>query len=126
MNRTQALAKVKKLLGPKAVIEVHDKALVGDARETARAEYVTARDRLADLTAARDARRLEVLRADAEYQRLKRETAEAEKAMEQRRGAIYHRRVRVKIDKGWCYSVESEGDNFDEALAELEAKRAAA
>ncbi len=70
---------------------------------------------------SRDARRAEVLKTDAEYQRLRAEAAAVEKERDSLY-AGYHHRVEVIIDGGFSYRVEGAGDNFDEALAALAAK----
>jgi hypothetical protein len=124
MNSTQALTKARKLLGPKAMIEVRRTALIGEAREAAEVEYAAARAKLREAKEAKEARYIAVLKADAEFQRLKSELKEAEEREAVARHAARLRRVLV--DKGWACEVKSEGDNFDEALAALEAKKAAA
>jgi hypothetical protein len=126
MNSTQALTKARKLLGPKAMIEVRRTALIGEAREAAEVEYAAARAKLREAKEAKEARYIAVLKADAEFQRLKSELKEAEEREAVARHAARLRRVRVLVDKGWACEVKSEGDNFDEALAALEAKKAAA
>lgn len=124
MNSTQALAKVKKLLGPKAVIEVRKSVPVGEERiaEVARRRELS--ESLKALQAERDARMNAVLKADAEFQRLKSEAAAMEKERDNLHGG-WHRRVTIKTDQGYAYRVEAEGDNFDEALANLASKKAA-
>lgn len=123
MNATQALAKARKILGPKAAIQVRKSVPVGEERlaEVARRRVLT--ENLKTLTEARDARRAEVLKADAEYQRLKTEVAAVEKARDSLHGD-WSRRVTIVTQTGWANRVEAEGDNFDEAIDELTRKRA--
>lgn len=122
MNATQALSKARKILGPKARIEVRNSVPVGEARlaEVERRKVLS--EKLKELQVARDARLNEILKADAEYQRLK---LEVNTVMKERDNlhASYHRRVRIGVDSGIGWHVRAEGDNFDEALADLASKQ---
>ena len=121
MNQTQALAKARKILGPKAMIQIRKSIPIGEERDAEIARRKVLTGELKVLTEARDARRSEVLKADAEYQRLKNEAARIEKERDNLH-AGWHRRVSVGVDAGIGFYVKAEGDNLDEALADLEAK----
>ena len=122
MNQAQALAKARKLLGAKAAIVVRNSVPVGDERRAEIEQRRIASERLIALKAERDARRAYVLNADAEYQRLRSEASALEKERDNLH-AIYHNRVTIVTADGWFNHVRAEGDNFDEAVAALEAKQ---
>lgn len=122
MNSTQALAKARKLLGAKAFIRVNDKALIGEARQQQRAEFLKARDAQAVVKAALDLRRAAVLRADAEYQRLKSDYAAAVQLTESH-GGFNHQRVAIGTSSGMFNTIHAQGDNFSEALDTLAVRR---
>ena len=125
MNKAQALAKARKILGPKAEIRVSKNVPVGEARlgEIERRRALT--QTLKTMTEARDSRRASVLKADDEYQRLRTQVTAIEKERDSLHGA-HSRRVTVVLQKSWYNEIICDGDNFDEALAALIQKRTAA
>jgi flagellar biosynthesis GTPase FlhF len=125
MNQTQALAKARKLLGPKAGIRINSGVPVGEEREAQFAKRRALTEALKALKEARDARQREVLAADAEYQRLRSEAQAMEKERDGLCGA-WSRRVTILVNRGFANEVVAEGDNLDEAIAALEAKKGGA
>ena len=124
MTAAQALAKARKLLGPKALVRFDAKAPAGLEREINLANLKATAIEVKAAEEAMNARRAEVLRADAEYQRLKLEHA----ALVKRRDSIpswHQRRVTIGTDGGFFFSVKAEGDNYAEAVAALTTEEAA-
>ena len=118
MNQTQALAKAKKVLGPKAIVQVNSRVPVGEKRAAEIQLRSVLTTELKALVEARDARRNELLKNDAEFQRLKQEAIDKEKARDNCH-AGYHHRVEIGVNGGFFTSIRAGGDNFDEALANL-------
>jgi hypothetical protein len=139
MTAAQALAKARAILGPTAAIFVNERALVGEMREAAlqvRAEVDAA-------TKAKNARFVEILAADAEYQRLVDACADAERRevrmLAARMPSPHQRRVligtasepslqRVVVNKvlKTVFKEVCAGDNFTEAIEVLRSRREAA
>jgi len=129
MNQNQAFNAAAKLLGvpvTKVGIRKNPDALTGDERlqaiedaKAARAAYTAAKE-------ARDARHQAVLDGDLEYQALKMEAADADEAMKKANGRAHGRRI-VLVRCGSIFNeVVAEGDNFADAIEELQRKKAVA
>lgn len=121
MNATQAIAKIKKLLGPKG--EIHDsrKASSPEQREAAGKARREGKARKDAAEAAMNARAAAVLAADAEYQRLHADyIAERDALRKVDFGAHY--RYSAGRNHSYCFSVESQADNLAELVAKLEEK----
>ena len=119
MNQTQAITKLKRLLGPKLGYRIDPKALDAEGRESAR---VLARELTAKKIAAEEAmnaRRAELLR-DPIYQGLRREFSSLRDQQEQAQGAARHMRITVGTTGGVFFNVKAEGDNWDEVVALVE------
>lgn len=119
MNRTQALAKLKPILGAKMAWREDPKALVGDERI---AMMATAREKNVEqkaLAAARDARCAAVLVADAEYQDLRTRAAAACKEFEHASYYAHHDRITVGVSGGMFFSVRASGDNWAEVVQKV-------
>lgn len=115
MNQTQALAKLKQIIGPKLGYRIDKDAPGPDERERRRAEFLRTRDAMMEADKARAERLAEVLAADAEYQRLKAAHAEAKRAHE----AVpsYHRkRITVGRVGSMFFSVVADGDCWAEVV----------
>lgn len=119
MNLAQATAKVRKILGPSARIEVDNRALVGEARAQAVREVAAMRETLKLCEKAVAARRLEVLQADARYQELLADLVRIQKAHELKRGEALRDRVTIGCIRGIFHVISATGDNLDEAVAKL-------
>lgn len=122
MNQTQALAKLKRLLGPKLGYRINAKAPTADERAELRAGFdeLQAAEKAAE--AAREARLVELLANDAAYQRLKAEAIAAKKAAADVRGKLYRYRITVGVSGAMFFSVMAEGDNWDEVVRIVAAK----
>lgn len=121
MNQTQAIAVLKKIIGPKFGYRVDPKAPDVDERERRRAAMKEAADAVRAADAARVERLNAVLAADAEYQRLKAEHAAARKRHEQI-PSPYHKRVTVGRVSSMFFSVVADGDNWQEVVAAVKTK----
>ena len=122
MNGTQALKRARELLGRRAMIRVRKPYCTPEQREAARVNrdaVVAARE--ASRT-ARDARRRELLAADAEYQRLSEAARQAQDDYEVACARMQSYAVSVGIDAGICFEIRAQGDTLADAIAKLEAK----
>ena len=128
MNRTQAIAKLRPILGKKIAWREDDRALVGEAREAAELKRLEAAAASEAARAARRAHYEALLAGDAEYQRLKAEAEAAETAAKQAAGFAYRHRITVgTIDSVLgAFWVKAEGDNWQEVVDILTKKKIAA
>ena len=118
MNQTQALAKLRKALGPKLGYRVDPKAPDADrlreylaARSAAKAEAEAA-------TTDRNARCEAILAGDAEYQLL---TTAAQAASDRLKKlpSAHRYPITVGVDGGGFFIVRAEGDNWDEVVSKI-------
>lgn len=123
MNQTQALVKATKLLGPKARLRINPKVPVGDARLAEVAKRKELNETLRAVKLERDARMAELLKADPEYQRLKDLATKTEKARDNLYDSLHYRVEILTNHGGWYNRVESQGDNFEDALDKLAKKK---
>lgn len=125
MNQTQALSLLKRVIGPKLGYRIDNKAPDADERERLRERFLAARDAAKAAGEAMTARRAAVLKADAEYQRLKEASIAANKARDD--VPSYHRkRITVGRSGSLFFNVEADGDNWDEVVAKVCKKEQAA
>lgn len=119
MNRAQAIAKLRPILGKTMAYREDPKALVGAERvamqQTAREKNVESKA----LEAARDARRALVLKADAEYQDLRTRAEAARKAFEQASYYAHHDRISVGVNGSMFFSVRASGENWADVVEKL-------
>lgn len=119
MNRTQAIAKLKKVLGPDMGYRENPKALLAEDREAVRVKRDVVQDVHRGIKEALDKRRQEILAADEEYQHLSREYQRTRKALEALNGNLFARRVTVGKCSDLFFSVKAEGDNWQEVVDKL-------
>ena len=122
MNRTQALTKLKKLVGPKLEVRVNEDALVGEEREAMSTQFRAARDERNALNAAMSKRREELLAADADYQALRAKYVAADKLYETGKGHVFHHRIEVYTRDGIGLTYVATADNWAEAVEKVTAK----
>jgi len=122
MNQTQALAKLKKLLGPKVGYRINAKAPTADERQAAREGLESLQLEAAAADRAREARLAELLANDADYQRLKAETLAAKRALVDARATVNCYRITVGVSGSMFFSVMAEGDHWDEVVGIVAAK----
>lgn len=121
MNRNQALAKLRPILGKQMGYREDRTAAVGEARDQLRASNIALQERKKAAKEALEARRIAVLAADAAFQSLldayTAVSAECEKAP-----SSSNRRITVGIVSPMFFSVRAEGDNWAEVVEALTAK----
>lgn len=130
MNRTQALAKLRPILGKSIAWREDDRAPTGEARISAQEAYAAAQAAHMAAKAAREERYKAILEGDAEYQRLRAEATKAHEARDKAGSLSRHRRITVgtRSDVGGLgfFHVRAEGDNWQEVVDILTKKKAAA
>src|SRR5262245_23909963 len=125
MNQIQALAKLRKILGPEMGYRINDKAPSADERAAVRAGFDDLQRIDAEAKAARDARLAELLAGDARYQELRAQATAADRALSNARGKLYAHRIVVGVRGAMFFSVKFEGDNWDDVVRKATAKEAA-
>ena len=96
----------------------------GDDRAEAREELklsVTERD---ELERAKNARMLELLEADAEFQRLKTAYDASRKRCEKLVSIQHHYRFTVGVSNGMFFIIKAQGDSWEEVIKKVEKERA--
>ena len=119
MNRAQAITRLGKIIGKNFAYRVDNKAPVCEQRQTMLEAWKAATAELQQAIEARAARKRELLRSDAEYQRLK---AEHKLALEKRDKAshgLHNYRITVGRDGGMFFSVVATGDNWAEVVEKV-------
>lgn len=115
MDQTQAIAKLKNIIGPKFGYRVDKKAPCADERERRHAEAKRLRAEMRAADEARIARMNAVLAADADYQMLKAQHQEAKRSHE----AVpswHSKRITVGRVGSMFFSVVADGDNWEEVV----------
>jgi len=125
MTRAQALAKLKKILGDTAALKVNTQALDAAGRAQARAELGPVLARCAEIKDAEDARVVELLKNDAEFQRLKTERIGLDAVRDSLQGKALMQRYTAGRMNSLFFMVEAEGDTLDEMIATLAKKKGA-
>lgn len=121
MNQTQAIAKLKKIIGKGFGYRVDPKALNAEERDAASIKARALREQKVAAEEAMQARRNEVLRGDATYQSLKIEYEALRKAHEVASRGLYRKRITVGHVSSMFFSVRADGDNWDEVVAKVAA-----
>lgn len=123
MNQTQAIAKLRKLLGSKLGYRIDKDAPDAEQREKIREAWQAAKQIADAAEAARDARYKELLQ-DARYQELKAAAIDTKKAAEMARSGMYRKRITVGRVTGPFFSIDADGDNWDEVVETVANKKA--
>lgn len=126
MERAVAIKKLGKILGKSLGYRVDLKAPDQDDRDEARAKLPDATAKRKALSERMEARRLEILQADAEYQRLKADHADAKKVCDELFGITCRYRFTVGTSNSLFFMVKAQGDSWEEVIAKLSAERLAA
>jgi hypothetical protein len=125
MNQSQALTKLHKLLGKTAALRDNKRPSSPEIRAAQHAKRVEV-NAAKDLAAkALEARKVALLGADAEYQRLLAEWRAARELQDKTPHGTTYRYTALTVGS-WFATVQGEGDTLDELIANVEAKRAAA
>jgi len=129
MNQTQAIAKLRKVIGSKMAYRVDPKAPDAEEREASRAAAAIVRDELKVAEEARDARRAAVLAGDLEYQALKMAANDLLAQRDKLHSRCYRKRVTVGRLSGVAgvsfFHQVADGDNWAEVVEKVTAKVAA-
>lgn len=115
VNQTQAIAKLKKIIGPTFGYRVDPKAPDADERERRHSAWLAAKKAVGEAEEAMTARRLALMAADAEYQRLKAESADAKKRLGEV-GSFRAKRITVGRVGSMFFSVVADGDSWAEVV----------
>src|SRR5262249_20699452 len=117
--RAVALKKLGKLLGKSMGYRVDLKAPDKDDRAEALAKLKEARVKRDALSKQREARMAELLRGDAEFQRLKSECAEAQKECDGVSDICKRMRFAAGILGQLFFSVKAKGDTWEDVIDTL-------
>lgn len=123
MERAVALKKLGKLLGKSMGYQVDPKAPDQDDRDEAIAKLKEERPKKEALRKQMDAREAELLRSDAEYQRLKAEHEASRKRCDEQSHICNRYRFTVGIMGQIFFSVKAQGDSWEEVIAKVEKDR---
>lgn len=123
MERAVAIKKLTKILGKSLGYRVDPKAPDQDDRDEARAQLAVEVPKRDALKKQRRERLETILLADAEYQRLKAEEAEAQKRCEKLSSATHHYRFTAGTSNGMFFLVKAQGDSWEEVIAKLTKER---
>lgn len=125
MERSVAIKKLGQLLGKSLGYRVDPKAPNQDDRDEARAKLPDSTAKRKALSEQMEARRTEILRADAEYQQLKAAHAEAKKCSDELFGITCHYRFTVGTSNSMFFTVRAQGDSWEQVIDKLTEKQAA-
>jgi hypothetical protein len=117
MERSVALKKLGKLLGKSMGYRVDPKAPDAEEREEAGVELKAVVEARTEAQLKMDARRREILAADAEYQALKASYDETRKRAERLQGMSHHYRFTVGVSNGMFFMIKAQGDSWEEVIA---------
>ncbi len=119
MERSVAIKKLGRILGKSLGYRVDPKAPTQEERDVAMAKLREVRPMREALSKQVDARRAEVLLADAEYQRLKTEHAEATKNCNELLSITCHYRFTVGVSNSMFFHVKAQGDSWEQVIEKL-------
>ncbi len=122
MERSVAINKLGKLLGKSLGYRMDPKAPTQEERDAAREELRAANETKKSLNERMDARRLEILQADPEYQRLKADCSEARKRCDALCSITAHYKITVGTSNGLFFHVRAQGDSWEQVIEKLTEK----
>lgn len=121
MNATQALARLRKAIGPKILWRENPGAPNAAEREAARIQARELRDQQETLQVALQARRDELLR-DPEYVHLREQFNDVRQRADLASAASHRRRLSVGRMGDMFFNVMVEGDNWEDVIARAKEK----
>ena len=124
MERAVALKKLGKILGKSVGYRLDPKAPDQDDRDAAKALLPDAAAKVKALREQMEARKSEILKADAEFQRLRAEYKAADKARNELASITYRYRLTVGQNNGLFFSVRAQGDSWEEIFTKLQNDKA--
>lgn len=120
MERSVALKRLGKILGKDFGWRVNPKAPTPEEREAIRADLRAAFTEKERLKALRDARYQELLKGDAEYQKLRSDHAEAHKKWGSMESTLHAYKITVGNSvAGLFFSIKAQGDSWEEIFEKL-------
>lgn len=123
MERSVALTKIRKILGPKFNYRVDPRAPNKDEKETRKTELAIWNEKRQVLERAANARRHELLQADAKYQELQSAYLNAREKADKLRGSLHHDKISVGQENGMFNFIKASGDSWEEVIAKLQSKK---
>lgn len=123
MNQTQAIKRLRALLGNSVAWRTNPEALTAEEKESYLQASPILRGVVEGLKVAVDRRRREILAGDAEFNRLRDALKAAEEAKQSNSSRIMSYRVTVGRAGSLFFTVEAQGDNWEEVVAKVEAKK---
>jgi hypothetical protein len=123
MERAVAIRKLGKLIGKGFGYRIDNKAPSSGERIAAKAELVTERAKRDDLDKKCNERRIAILMADAEYQKLRTEYMAARKQTDILSGMTYRKKITVGATNGMFFVVMAVGDSWEEVISKVETKK---
>ena len=122
MERAIAIKKLGKLLGKSLGYRVDPKAPNQEERDDAKAKLPNAIALREALGEQMEARRLAILRADAEYQQLKAAHEGAKKLCNELFSITCHYKITVGISGSLFFTVRAQGDTWEQVINKLTEK----
>lgn len=123
MQRQEALKKLRRLLGDKLGYRVDPNAPTSNEREEARIALRDVRAEREMLGEKRQARRMAILAADADYQQLVKAHEEARKSADKLASLMHRYKFTVGTSSDMFFHVKAQGDNWEEIIAKLTGKK---
>jgi alpha-L-arabinofuranosidase len=118
VNSKQAIAKLRKALGPKFAYRIDQFALGAEERAEKREQWQLLKRIADEAVAARKARYAEILK-DPVYLDLHAKALMATEAAEIAARGLNAKRVTVGRDIGWAFSVVADGNNWSEVVEKV-------
>lgn len=123
MNITQAVSKLRTLLGNKAFYRLDPKAPDAEQRAEARLKCIEVRESLAEVKAQLERRREELLNGDSLYLQLDAKRIDLQKYRDDLRNKTLRYKVTIGTANSICFFVEAEGDSWNEVFEKLAEKK---
>jgi hypothetical protein len=121
MNQTQAMVALKRMFGAKAAWQRNERAPRAEEREVALAQLPELQAKREAAKQAVEKRRAELL-SDPLYQQLRAEYEATRKASDEALSLTYRYRVTVGTTNGIFFTIAGQGDNWQEAVEDAQAK----
>jgi len=121
MERSVAIKKLVKVLGPSVGYRVDDKAPTPEQREDAKAALPVAIAKRDSWKEKRDARYRAILEADQEYQTLRAAHNDAREHVDRLSSMTRHYKITVGVSNSMFFHIKAEGDSWEEVIEKLQA-----
>lgn len=124
MDRQTAIKKLGKLLGKNLGYRVDQTAPKAEDREAAQAAIPDAIKKRDAARKAQEDRRIAILAADTEYQRLKEEAIAASETVSRLFTVTQHFKITVGTSSPMFFQIEAQGDSWESIIEIITAKKA--